>query len=646
MDDYSYHSHPQTPKSNPYSHSDYQDRHSKSRGSQYTSSSKARNRYQNSNEDVEEDYQQGQQGPQEGFEEGENYEEKEAVHVPTKEEIEEEENLMIEALLRQYSHKIKRDIIDNINAVRTSKGIPEIYIDHTGGLIAEDYAEFLKKNEHDNEILKNLYDDFNNLGELKMISGKTVFEDPENILETFYEDAVDLGFILLETAKDREILLSPEINHIGLGLSLTKEKVTIVGLLSSKMACIYRMQQADIEEGLEGVELRGRMLVDTHGVYAVRLQKQETKKELGLVGPENVSFDLKSKEFRVYIPTPVDEGIAGSAKCFEIYVRKKPETIEYKQPRKDKLNLNHLELAYRSPCFEYPTSQEEQEDESDRLKIEAKRKEQERKERALYRARLEEADERRERKRQLKQRIEIEGAETSNVEQASPGAQRRRKKWLDLQVQLKKEQEIKEKGLDPNAEYPISQEDIERIEQQAEQNLEQEEKKPEEGEEDDEENEEEEEEEQEEEEYRGSRFEPLKQTAEEQTIKIRTELDLALGEAEKQLDQMQERNVHLQRLINELRDKKDLQLDRMQETTMTEGKYFNMLSHVHQIRQELQSTQDRYNGMARELQGRLEDKQKNCIEIKKAFRSLMSEVAKNAVYSKTDRGIGERRLTL
>jgi len=650
MDDYSYHNHPQTPKSNPYSHSDYQDRASQSRGTQYSTSSKARAaRYQDSRQEF--DYQQGKQ---EGSEEGnlsQEVEEKEpSVHAPPVEELEEEANLKMEALLKQYSHKIKRDIIDNINIVRTAKNLPAINIDHTGALIAEDYAEFLKKNEHDKEILNGLYDEFNNLGDLKMICGDSVFEEPENMIQTFYEDAVDLGYVLLETPKDRELLLSPEINHLGLGLSLTKEKITVVGLLSNKMACVYKMQQAEIEGGVQGIELRGRMLVDTHGIFAVRLQKQETKKELGLVGPENVSFDLRTKEFRVQIPT--EEGIEGAAKFFELYMRKKPETIEYKQPRKEKLNLNHLELGFRGPCFEYPTEQEEQEDDSDRMKIEAKRKERERKERALYRQRREEADERQEIKRKLRQRVEVEGQETgAEVSlQASPGVQRRKKKWLDLQVQMMKEQEMREKGLAPDDEYEMSPEELLKLQQQAiagqQQQGDDEQKEKQEGEEAEEEDDDEEEDEDDYPDQSQDEYveEPVKQSPAEQTIKIRNELDLALGEASNQLDNLQERNIHLQKLINDLKEKKDLQLDRQQETTMTEGKYFNMLSHVHQIRLELQQTQDRYNGIARELQGRLEEKQKNCIDIKKAFRGLMTEVSKNAVYTKTDRGIGDRRL--
>ena len=97
------------------------------------------------------------------------------------------------------------------------------------------------------------------------------------------------------------------------------------------------------------------MLVDTHGLYALRLQKSDTKKDIALVGPENLTFNVETKEFVGFIPC---EEAEESPKIIEFYIRKKAETIEYKQQRKEKINLNHLELAMRYQCIPHPSSKD------------------------------------------------------------------------------------------------------------------------------------------------------------------------------------------------------------------------------------------------------------------------------------------------
>lgn len=63
---------------------------------------------------------------------------------------------------------------------------------------------------------------------------------------------------------------------------------------------------------------------------------------------------------------------------------------------------------------------------------------------------------------------------------------------------------------------------------------------------------------------------------------------------------------------------------------MNQHKYLNTLAHVHQIRLDLKNTQDRYNEMAKQLQTKLDEKQKKCADIKAAFMELKKEVARKA----------------
>ena len=77
---------------------------------------------------------------------------------------------------------------------------------------------------------------------------------------------------------------------------------------------------------------------------------------------------------------------------------------------------------------------------------------------------------------------------------------------------------------------------------------------------------------------------------------------------------------------------------------MNEHKYLNTLAHVHQIRLDLQQTQDRYNEMAQDLQRKLDEKSKKCNEIRQAFMELKREVARKATYSRTDKPIPEQKI--
>ena len=83
---------------------------------------------------------------------------------------------------------------------------------------------------------------------------------------------------------------------------------------------------SDGEDG--GIEVRGKMLVDSHGIYAVRLQNLQSKKDIIIVGPESIEFDRSTKDFIVFVD--IEESVSTSNKIIEIYVRIKPESIEYK----------------------------------------------------------------------------------------------------------------------------------------------------------------------------------------------------------------------------------------------------------------------------------------------------------------------------
>ncbi|CAK58332.1 unnamed protein product (macronuclear) [Paramecium tetraurelia] len=125
---------------------------------------------------------------------------------------------------------------------------------------------------------------------------------------------------------------------------------------------------------------------------------------------------------------------------------------------------------------------------------------------------------------------------------------------------------------------------------------------------------------------------------------IKDELEIAIAEAQKQHDELYDHNVNLQQKIKQIRNKQEVYVDKIVDMTMSEHKYLNTLAYVHQIRLDLQQTQDRYNQMAQELQSKLNEKSQKCNEIRQAFLDLRRQVALKAAYSRTNKQIPEARI--
>ncbi|CAD8144849.1 unnamed protein product [Paramecium octaurelia] len=126
---------------------------------------------------------------------------------------------------------------------------------------------------------------------------------------------------------------------------------------------------------------------------------------------------------------------------------------------------------------------------------------------------------------------------------------------------------------------------------------------------------------------------------------IKDELEIAIAEAQRQLDVLYDHNVNLQYKIKQNKNQQDAYVDKIGDMTMNEHKYLNTLAYVHQIRLDLQQTQDRYNQMAQELQSKLNEKSQKCNEIRSAFLDLKRQVALKAAYSRTYKKIPEARIS-
>lgn len=76
---------------------------------------------------------------------------------------------------------------------------------------------------------------------------------------------------------------------------------------------------------------------------------------------------------------------------------------------------------------------------------------------------------------------------------------------------------------------------------------------------------------------------------------IREELETAINQATKHYDDFMNQNQTYQEKIIQLKNKNEPHFDKQGDLAMNEHKYLNTLAHVHQIREDLKVTQDRYN---------------------------------------------------
>ena len=119
-----------------------------------------------------------------------------------------------------------------------------------------------------------------------------------------------------------------------------------------------------------GIKIYGKMLNPLFGIYAVRLINSVNNETIIIIDPLNIDYESSTKE---WVATIIGEETLGSSdKHFEIFVRHKPETIEYGvasgEKNLEKNLLPHLKLAMRVPCFIFPDENQSIQDEEDRMK--------------------------------------------------------------------------------------------------------------------------------------------------------------------------------------------------------------------------------------------------------------------------------------
>ena len=95
-------------------------------------------------------------------------------------------------------------------------------------------------------------------------------EDHADINE-LREDFQDAHGLLIET--DREMVMSNELNHVGLGLAAQDMRICLVEIFNNRDVAILSI--SDGEEG--GVDVRGKMLNTKVGLYAISVVERSNR---------------------------------------------------------------------------------------------------------------------------------------------------------------------------------------------------------------------------------------------------------------------------------------------------------------------------------------------------------------------------------
>lgn len=246
------------------------------------------------------------------------------------------------------NRKIRRDIIRSVNDVRESKELPTVFVDHIGNKVATEYAEYLLDNNEDPAILQEIIDKNFYYGDVQCLIGEAYLDDdPTNDEKELYNCYMDAHGLLFELQDELQKICTKENTHVAIGFAFNQRQVKVVELFSSKYLMVSQVSSSEDE----GVDVRGQMLSNERGIFAVRIVAlNNMKKDVKLIVVTDIQFDRSNKTFIGTIPGPCEDVFySEDVKCLEIYVRKNPDKIQYGKPLDYVFKLKDVELCMRVP---------------------------------------------------------------------------------------------------------------------------------------------------------------------------------------------------------------------------------------------------------------------------------------------------------
>jgi len=284
--------------------------------------------------------------------------------------------------------KVRREIMKTINEMRDKFDRPNVHMDLLTNAAAENYAEFLLREEESDQALNTICNENGLVGDHQCVVGHAYLDDSDPVTDkVMMNELMDAHGLLLELQAEREKLCHAELTHLGIGFAANGEKCIVVELLSQRACAIHRLMPNEDE----GVRINGSMLSKTVGLYAARIvgaSKMDKALGKGVVGPPQMQLNKDTMEFIIEIPGPIEDlwHNKEDPRYVEIYVRKTGNVsgIKYGVADAERIKVDSLSLVHRQKLDIYPDPRTEIEDAKDREDYEvekaqaAARREQER----------------------------------------------------------------------------------------------------------------------------------------------------------------------------------------------------------------------------------------------------------------------------
>lgn len=122
------------------------------------------------------------------------------------------------------------------------------------GGFSQEYADYIINNGHDEKFWIDLMTRSNNSGEILLCQIVARFEEDINITRQVKEDYFkEIGYLFFEVQEDKEKLLNPQVNSIGLGVACDDGQIAIVISISKKTMAINKV----LDAGPNQMEIRG-----------------------------------------------------------------------------------------------------------------------------------------------------------------------------------------------------------------------------------------------------------------------------------------------------------------------------------------------------------------------------------------------------
>jgi hypothetical protein len=255
-----------------------------------------------------------------------------------------------------------------INEMRDKFERPNIHMDVLTNAAAENYANFLLREEQNEQALNTICAEMGIVGDHQCVVGNVYLDDSDPVTDKIMmNELMDAHGLLLELQEEREKLCHGELTHLGIGFAADGAKCVVVELLSERATAIYKL----LPNEEEGVRINGTMISKTVGLYAARIVSQSNmNKQLAVVGPPQMQLNRETTEFIIDIPGPIEDlwHNKEDPRYVEIYVRKTGDhlKIKYGVPDSERIKVDALHLVHRQKLDIFPDPRTEIEDAKDR----------------------------------------------------------------------------------------------------------------------------------------------------------------------------------------------------------------------------------------------------------------------------------------